>query len=168
MYAPVSTADLLTTQARQLRLRNNDLQVIEQNVLKARFDSIRHFEDTYSATIKDFDFGPGALVLVRNTRIEHEHSRKSKPRYLGPYAVVRRTEGGSYLLTELDGALAKTPFAAFRLIPYFPRSHISIPVTKLINIPDDELQMMTRDDQVDPEPRDLLGTDGDDDLDDDL
>jgi len=46
--------------------------------------------------------------------------------------VVRRTYGGSYRLAELDGAVGKSNYAAFRLVPYFPRTHISIPLDRLI------------------------------------
>ena len=51
--------------------------------------------------------------------------------------VVRRTLGGSYVLAELDGAIGKTKYAAFRIIPYFPRSRLSIPVTRLVGGGDD-------------------------------
>ena len=41
--------------------------------------------------------------------------------------VVRRTRGGVYILAELDGTVSVTKFAAFRVIPYFPRTTIAIP-----------------------------------------
>jgi hypothetical protein len=44
--------------------------------------------------------------------------------------VIRRTQGGSYVLGELDGSLSKLRFAAFRLLPYLPRNVRSVPVTK--------------------------------------
>ena len=62
-------------------------------------------------------------MLVRNTQIEKELNRKSKPRYLGPYQIVRRTKGGSYVLSELDGAIWRQGIAAFRIIPYISRQH---------------------------------------------
>jgi hypothetical protein len=54
--------------------------------------------------------------------------------------VVRRTRNGAYLLAELTGAVAKLPYAAFRLIPYFPRSRTCIDVTAIVDpaeVPDD-------------------------------
>ena len=47
--------------------------------------------------------------------------RKSKPRYLGPYQIVRQTRGGSYILQELDGAVSRRGVARFRLLPYISR-----------------------------------------------
>jgi hypothetical protein len=38
--------------------------------------------------------------------------------------VVRKNQGGAYILRELDGTLFRnTPTAAFRLLPYITRSH---------------------------------------------
>ena len=48
-------------------------------------------------------------------------NRKTRPRYLGPYQVVRRTKGGSYILQQLDGAVFRQGVAAFRLLPYYTR-----------------------------------------------
>jgi hypothetical protein len=63
----------------------------------------------------------GDLVLVRNTAIEKELNRKTKPRYLEPYEVDRRTKGGSYVLKEMDGTIQRQGVAAFRLYPYISR-----------------------------------------------
>jgi hypothetical protein len=146
---PISTTDLIARRAILLQKRPKDLALIHQRVLKARYNSIRHFEQEFKNTIKDFDFKPGALVLVRNTRIEKELNRKTKPRYLGPMIVIRRTTGGSYILGEVDGTLSKLRYAAFRLVPYHPRSPRFIPVTTLLDYSDEELDMMTHEPEAD-------------------
>lgn len=128
----LSTAELLAIRARQLMKREDDLVQIRERILVARNQSRRQFEDQFRNTIVDFNFSPGDLVLVRNTRIEMEANRKAKPQYLGPLAVVRRTTGGSYKLTELDGAISSHRYRAFRLVPYFPRSRLSVPVTRVV------------------------------------
>jgi hypothetical protein len=46
--------------------------------------------------------------------------------------VIRRTLNGAYRLAELDGAVSKLRYAAFRLVPYFSRSRTSIPVTRVL------------------------------------
>jgi len=128
----LSTTDLLAIRTRQLQKREADLASIHTNVLRSRFKSVQQFEQAFKKTIKDFNFKPGMLVLVRNSSIETDLGRKSKPRYVGPMIVVRRTPNGSYRLAELDGAVSKLRFAAFRLVPYHARSRTSIPVTRII------------------------------------
>ncbi|KIJ35634.1 hypothetical protein M422DRAFT_262031 [Sphaerobolus stellatus SS14] len=116
-------------------LSHEDLIAI-QRVLKARYASIAQFEKENANLIIDYDFAPGSLVLVRNSRIETDLSRKSKPRYLGPMVVIRRTRNKAYILAELDGAIHKNPYAAFRLIPYYPLSHTINPITSLVDATD--------------------------------
>ena len=128
-----------------LQKRPQDLERVRSMVLKARWDSVRQLEKSMKDKIRDFDFKPGTLVLVRNSRADKTMSDKTKPRYLGPMIVVRRTRGGSYILGELDGSLSKLRYAAFRIIPYLPRDICSIPVTKLFDIPQDELEKITHD-----------------------
>ena len=84
----LSYTDLIAIRARQLEKRESDLAAIKDHVLKARYTSIAQFEKENANLIRDYDFPPGSLVLVRNTRIENDLSRKTKPRYLGPLLVV--------------------------------------------------------------------------------
>ena len=102
--------------------------------LKVRYTSIAQFKKDNANLIKDFDFMPGSLVLVCNTRIETDLSQKTKPHYLGPLLVVRHNRNNAYILAELDGSVCKLPFAGFQLIPYFPQSCTIIPATSLINV----------------------------------
>jgi hypothetical protein len=121
----METMDLLAIRARQLQKRKEDLEMVKERVLKARYASVRHFLDKHQHMICNFDFKPGALVLVRNSAIEMELNRKLKPRYIGPMVVVRRTERGAYVLAELDRSVAKTSYAAFRVVPYHARRQIT-------------------------------------------
>ena len=57
-----------------------------------------------------------------NTKIEKNLDRKSQPRYIGPFEVIKRTYGGLYQIKELDGTVCLQPIAAFRLIPYLAQS----------------------------------------------
>jgi transposase InsO family protein/molybdopterin converting factor small subunit len=127
---PLSTRDLLAIRARQLQKRPADLAAIHDRILASRHASIRQFEKQYANTIRDFDFAPGSLVLVRNTNLGMD---KMKPRYLGPMVVLRRSRNGAYRLGELDGAVSSLRYAAFRLIPYYARSQSSIPVTQVVD-----------------------------------
>jgi len=50
--------------------------------------------------------------------------RKIKPRYLGPMVVVKKLQGGAYVLAELDGIVWQNRMAAFRVLPYLARKKI--------------------------------------------
>jgi len=130
---PLSTADIIATRARQLELRDDDLTSIRDNILKSRLASARQFERQYENTLLAYDFKPGDLVLVHNSSTESDLGHKTKPRYIGPLVVLRRTRNGAYRLAELDGAVSKLRYATFRLVPYFSRSRTSIPVTCVLD-----------------------------------
>lgn len=131
--APISTADLLAIRAKQLQKREEDLAKVRDCVLEARYESVRAWIKEHERAIVDYNFTPGSLVLVRNSRVELELNRKSKPRYFGPMVVVQRTAKGAYILCELDGSVSKLPYAAFRLLPYIPRSRASLPIFKIVD-----------------------------------
>jgi hypothetical protein len=65
--------------------------------------------------IKD-DFPPGALVMKQVL----PRPNKASPAWDGPYFVVRRNRGGSYLLKDATGCLLPggTPIHQLRLISY--------------------------------------------------
>jgi hypothetical protein len=134
--AKLSTSDLIGLRARQLAKRDEDLAKIHDNVVKSRFSSISEFEKQFKNSIHDYNFQPGDLVLVLNKKIEPESNAKCKPRYFGPMIVAHRSTNGSYRLAEIDGALSKLKFAAFRIIPYHARSNKRLLITKFIDAKD--------------------------------
>ena len=74
-----STSDLIAWHVCQLQKCQEDLDTIRDRVLKACFTSIKHFEAMFKSRIKDFDFCPGSLILVCNSKVEKELNRKTKP-----------------------------------------------------------------------------------------
>ena len=75
----------------------------------------------------------GSLVPVHNSRVEKELNRKTKACYLGPMVVIRRMAGGAYILAELDGTISRLRYAAFHVVPYFPRSLDNLPVDSILS-----------------------------------
>ena len=141
----MSTEDLIAHRAKMLQKRPQDLLCIREQVLKARWESVKQLEKTASHKIQDFDFEPGSLVIVRNSKFDKTLSDKTKPRYFGPMIVLRRTTGGAYILGELDGSISKLRFAAFRLLPYHPRDMKAVPVTRGSHEYPEDLESFTHD-----------------------
>jgi transposase InsO family protein len=123
----VDTPTLIAIRARQLEKRSGDLQQMKEQLWKRRRIIAGDFEVRNKSTIRNFEFEPGSLVLVRNSAEDTGLKNKYRPRYLGPYVVARRNQGGAYMLSEMDGTLSALRFAAKRLIPYHLRSLIELP-----------------------------------------
>ena len=68
--------------------------------------------------------------------------------------VLHRTTGGSYLLAELDGAVSRLRYAAFRLIPYYSRLSPIIRITDLTDTDDENLDKLAGEDVEEPEEED--------------
>jgi hypothetical protein len=117
----ISSVDLLVLRMRQLERRKEDLDKAAKSLRNARFKSKEEFEWKFRKRMRRDHYKPGDLVLLRNSGEEMKMNRKTKPRYLGPYEVIRRTKGGSYVLQELDGTTLREGIAAFRLLPYVSR-----------------------------------------------
>jgi hypothetical protein len=154
----LTTTELIAWHARQLQKRAEDLEAIREKVVAACFTSICKFERHFCANIKLHNFQPGAYVLVCNSKVEYELSKKMKPRYLGPMVVVRCMKGGSYMLAELDGAISKLRFTTFRVIPYYLHCDERISVTEMTGVDDESIDKMEASETVEPEEDDPEGT----------
>lgn len=129
----MTSEQLLTARMRQLARRQDDLDAAAERLLRSRWGSKERFEMEYEARLQGIDHQKGALVLVRDMSLFNTFSltKKTAPRYLGPFVVERRTRGGSYILRELDGTLSRRGIAAFRLLPYLKRGNLEILNTPL-------------------------------------
>ncbi|THU89609.1 hypothetical protein K435DRAFT_589656, partial [Dendrothele bispora CBS 962.96] len=102
---------------------------------KKQLDTLR-YQRIHNATIQEFDFKPGELVLIRNPIIDKGVGGKMEPRYFGPMIIIRRTKGGrtkggSYIVAEMNGAVYQSKIAAFRVVPY--RSHYKLKLPSNLN-----------------------------------
>jgi Integrase zinc binding domain/RNase H-like domain found in reverse transcriptase len=148
--APLSSTDLIARRAITLQKRRDQLAKLRDIVYEARVQAAIRFEKEHAHTIKNFDFKLGDLVLARNTAIEKALNRKMRPRYLGPLIVISRNRGGAYILAELDGSVFDRPMAAFRIIPYFARTKITLPpLNELLDISQRRLAEMENSEEID-------------------
>jgi hypothetical protein len=145
----LTDAEVIGFRAQALAKHVSHVEAMRARVDHAKRVSVRKYEKYHEHTIKDYDFKPGRLVLVRFTQFEKTVSGKMKPRYLGPMVVIRRTKGGAYLVAEMNGAMFQERIAAFRVIPYEARHSIQIPakIQRFIDISEETLAKLVNDDQ---------------------
>jgi hypothetical protein len=139
----LSKTDLIASQAIALQKRKSHLSALHSKVMAGCIQAAIRFEREHSATVCDFNFSRGDLVLVRNTAIEKALNRKMCARYLGPLVVVSRNKGRAYIICELNGSVFDRSIAAFRVIPYFARKAIKLPdLSDFLDIPLESLSNM--------------------------
>jgi hypothetical protein len=153
---PMTTEELVEERIKLLVEREEAEEEALEKIRKSRWKNKERFEREHERTIFRGELTPGQLVLVRNSAVEKELDRKHKPRWLGPYVVVRRTKGGSYILAQEDGAILRTRFAAFRVIPYHQREGLSFEVEDFVENAEVEAGQRDEDDEEDPEDVDEL------------
>ena len=143
---------MIVRRALALQKRRSQLSDLHDVVHSTRLKAAVRFEKEHAATLQNYDFGLGDLVLIRNTAIEKALNRKMRARYLGPCIVISRNQGGAYIIAELDGSVFDRPIAGFRVIPYFAREHLDLPpLEELLDISQRRLREMEDTLAVDPE-----------------
>ncbi|KAJ3779616.1 hypothetical protein GGU10DRAFT_397934 [Lentinula aff. detonsa] len=103
--------------ARALTLHTDQAKEIMEKIDQKKQKDTLRYEKLHAHTIKNFDFKPGELVLVRNSQVENSLSAKMLPRWMGPCIVIRRTEGGACVIAEMDGAAFQNKISLFRSLP---------------------------------------------------
>jgi len=127
-YKPgMTSAELIEARTRQLLRLPTDVLKAQKILRSSRLRAKLAYENKFAHRIRTEAYEPDSLVLIRNNPIENSVSieRKTANRYMGPYRVIRQTQGGSYILEEMDGSLLRHHVAAFRLIPYILRQDLT-------------------------------------------
>ena len=164
-YSGMAPEDLLALRIQQLQKKPADLLQASDAIRQSRLTAKSQFERRFLHRLKQDAFNPGDLVLVRNTAVEKELNRKTKARYFGPYEVVRRTQGGSYVVKELSGELSRSGIAAFRLLKYHPATDdlASLPAEPIQSIGGREDIGSQEEEEIEEEDIDEAGSERDDD-----
>lgn len=119
------TVDLLEARMRQLELRDTDLKIASKRVEASRALSIEYInEKRFRRHRDDQELKPGELVLIREARFDTTHKAKSYDRYRGPYRIVRKSDGGAYVLSELNGVELRKRIGHNLLRRYYPRESL--------------------------------------------
>jgi len=120
----LSREELIGLQTIALAKHMAHVEEMREKVIKEKIRRTLQLERDLQHKIEEFNLGPGSLVLVRNSAIEMSADRKMKPRYLGPMVIVRKLQGGAYMLAELDGSVWQNRVATFRVLPYLSRKKL--------------------------------------------
>ena len=115
---------LLELRARQVEMRDEDLEESRLRKNRRRIEGQEYFDATHQirkSPIKEKD-----LVLAYDVKlIDQDKSRHTKLlyRWLGPYRIREADQlKGSYVLEELDGTLVKRTYAGNRLKKFVKRN----------------------------------------------
>ena len=158
----LSTEELIGMRAKQLALHADEVSAIIDRVDREKRKRTLKYIEENKYKIPNWKFEPGNLVLVRNTAIEKSLNKKTKPRFLGPCIVIRRTEGGAYVLAEMDGSVIQSKISAFRVYPYHARQRVKLPdnLTKLTGLSEEELDVVMNGKDPEDTPPIELRTEG--------
>jgi len=77
--AVLSDEDLLARWRKEFLKRQTDLDDLRQRVHAVHLSHMDCFSRDHASKIKDYDFTPGSLVLIRNMRFEKSLNRKMRP-----------------------------------------------------------------------------------------
>ncbi|KNZ81588.1 hypothetical protein J132_11349, partial [Termitomyces sp. J132] len=118
LIEPLSTEELIGYHTRALAKHHQHVEEMRERVGKDKLQWALKFAEEHKNSIKDFNFKPLDLVLVKNMITESSHSAEMLLCFHGPMVVITKTRGGNYIVAELDGSVWQTRIAALRVVPY--------------------------------------------------
>jgi hypothetical protein len=152
-------ASLLATRARQLQLRNEDIEELALRKQRKRAAAKETFDSTKQ--LRKAPILEGDLVLCHDpwSDIDLSTARKLSPKWRGPYRVrIAIQDKGTYILEELDNTLLAGTFAGNRLKKFIQRKGILVPIDKDSSIDGTEAENDSTESNSDTTEEDNLAT----------
>jgi hypothetical protein len=118
---PMTTEELLYARVKQLARRNEDLELARIRLERSKQRNKDYFDKTKN--IRKRKLEEGDLVLLYESKLENQMSRKFINLWTGPYVVLEVREDGAYLIGQLDGS-ANEVVAGNRVKLFKPRKSV--------------------------------------------
>ena len=123
---------LLAARARQFERREEDLRTAADRIKSSRQINKEFFDK--KCRKRKGSLKTGDMVLLYNSRLDKQWSKKLDNRWNGPYLINDLKElRGTSLLEELDGRVLEGVFSGERLKRFFPRQGVDNEEEKDIN-----------------------------------
>ncbi|GBG61676.1 hypothetical protein CBR_g23192 [Chara braunii] len=109
----LSFEELLDIRARQVGAIEKRIQEASNQVEKSRMEDKARWDQ--SARVRKVPLAVGDVVLLYDSSLEKQWSRKLDKRWLGPYRIVRRGDFDAYQIEDLNGTEWKDWVSGARL-----------------------------------------------------
>ncbi|GBG87776.1 hypothetical protein CBR_g45932 [Chara braunii] len=109
----LSFEELLDIRARHIGAIEERIQEASDQVVRSRMDDMARWDQ--SARVRKVPLAVGDVVLLYDSSLEKQWSRKLDKRWLGPYRIVRVGDFGAYQIEELNGTEWKDWVSGTRL-----------------------------------------------------
>jgi hypothetical protein len=114
----LTTGEMIALRARALIKHKDDVARMRQKITIERAKALLKFAEDWKHYMKNFKFKYGDPVLIRDSEMKNSLSGKMYNNWFGPCIVLRKTDGGSYICAQQNGATIGERISKDRLLPY--------------------------------------------------